>query len=132
METNHFGLCLAQLRRKNQLRQKQVAFDAGLDPSYLAALENGRRIPPRPNMMIKLVSAVKATSNEEKELRRAAMLSFIARELSDCTELISGASAAMTILELSSVLSQEELQALVTLVEGYRFRVYAQGRKVMN
>lgn len=131
METNYFGVQLAKLRRKNKLKQKQVAYEAAMDPSYVAALENGRRFPPRKSLMTRLAKAVKANEQEERELLRAAMLSEIARELKEYTEQLAGAELAMEILELSSVLSANEIQALSTLVEGYRFRAYVHGRSEM-
>lgn len=131
METNYFGMHLAKLRRKNKLKQKQVAYEAAMDPSYVAALENGRRFPPRKSLMTSLARAVKANEQEEVELLRAAMLSEIARGVEEYAENFAGAELAMEILELSSVLSPNEIQALSTLVEGYRFRAYVQGRNEM-
>lgn len=131
METNYFGLCLAQLRRKKKLRQKQVANEAGVDSSYWAAVENGRRLPPRPRVMTKLVKAVKANDLEERELNRAAMLSQLAIELKERIDFFASAPLALTILELSAALSEGEIEALSTLVEGYRFRSYIPGRENM-
>ena len=131
METNYFGIFLAELRRKNKLKQKQVAYEAGIDPSYVAALENGRRPPPRQNLVQKLANAVKADEWDEKELGRTAMLSQLARPLDENAEFFSGAPTALAILELSSVLSERELQAISTLIDSFRYRTYAQGRNKM-
>ena len=131
METNYFGIQLAKIRRKNKLRQKQVAYEAAMDPSYIAALENGRRFPPRKSLMTNLARAIKANEQDELELLRTAMLSEIARGIEEYAKNFPGAELAMEILELSSVLSINEIQALATLVEGYRFRAYIQGRNEM-
>lgn len=131
MDTNYFGICLAQLRREKKLKQKQVAFEAGVDPSYVAALENGRRVPPRLDGLTKLAKAINANEHEEKELQRSARLSLLAKEIDACAEYFAGAEVAMVILELSSVMSPKEIQAIGTLVDGYRYRLHVQGRVEM-
>jgi transcriptional regulator with XRE-family HTH domain len=128
MDTNYFGNYLAKLRREKKLKQKQVAYEAGVDPSYVAALENGRRVPPRHDGVIKLAKAVNANDQETKDLERSARLSQLAKEIDACAEHFSGATVAMAILELSSVMSQSEIHALATLVDGYRYRAKVQGR----
>jgi transcriptional regulator with XRE-family HTH domain len=122
---------LAQLRRKKKLKQKQVAYEASMDPSYVAALENGRRAPPRQSMMANIGRALNANEQEVVELRRAAMLSEMARELNERAEYFVGAPVAMAILEMSSIMSPGEIQAIATLIDGYRFRSHAQGRTDM-
>ncbi len=122
---------MAQLRRKNKLRQKQVAHEAQIDPSYLTALENGRRIPPRQKMLTNLVRALKATSLEETELKRTAALSELATKLEEKIELVAGASVVMTVLELVHVMSETEIKALEVLVDVFRDRIYYKGRKEM-
>ena len=131
METNYFGIFLAKLRRKNKMRQKQVAYEAAMDPSYIAALESGRRFPPRRNMMVNLAKALQASEQEELEMFRAARLSEIAKGFKKHSDNFAGAQLAMEILELSSAMSLAEIQALTTLVDVYRFRAYAQGRQDM-
>lgn len=122
---------MAQLRRNKKLKQKQVAFEAGIDSSYWAAIENGRRLPPRQRVLVKVIKAVKASAQEEKELSRAAMLTQIAKGLNERIDYFAGAPLALAILELSSVLSPGEIEAISTLIEGYRFRAHAQGRTYM-
>lgn len=131
METNYFGICLAQLRREKKLKQKQVAFEAGVDPSYVAALENGRRIPPRLDGLRKIAKAINANEQEENELYRTARLSLLAKEIHACAEHFEGAAVAMDILVMSSVMSPKEVEAIGTLIEGYRYRLHIQGRVEM-
>ncbi len=62
------------LRRSRRLRQNEVAASAGLDPSYVASLEAGRRKPPREDIMERLLCALQATPDERDEMKRLAAL----------------------------------------------------------
>lgn len=131
MHTNYFGRCIAEMRRKRNLRQKQVAAEASLDPSYLAALETGRRVPPREAVIGRIAAALAASAHDVEELKHAARLSRVSRALGDEAADLPGASLAVTLLELSQVLSEEEFTAIQTLIEGYRYRQFLQWRSDM-
>lgn len=73
-----FGACLLKLRNRRKLSQKYVALSAGMDQSYLAGLEAGRRPPPRDKQLVRLVSALSATPEEIQELREARVLTRMA------------------------------------------------------
>lgn len=126
-----FAECLGKLRRAKKMRQKEAAISAQLDPSYWAALENGRRIPPRAEVMTQILDALEATDAERSELVRAAALSLVQRAIDEHGSEFPGCAAAMKLLEISTVLSKEELSALDTLVEGYRYRTFLQRRGAM-
>lgn len=70
-----FGICLFELRRRRNLSQKSMAILAGMDQSYLAGLEVGRRPPPKEKQLLRLIQALQATSIEEQELRVAHAIS---------------------------------------------------------
>ncbi len=131
MDSNYFGLYLAALRRKRRLRQKQVAAASNLDPSYVAALENGRRVPPREDVMTKLFEALNLSEAEKEELHRTAVLSEIGRTMLQHADELEGINTALTVLEISAHLSHEELKAVETLIEGYRYRTHVQGGTTM-
>lgn len=131
MDSNYFGFCLADLRRKRRLRQKQVAAASDLDCSYIAALENGRRVPPRDGVMTRLSEALGLSDAEKSELRRTAVLSEIGRAMLQHADELTGINAALSILEISAYLSEEELRAIETLMDGYRYRAHVQGGKAM-
>lgn len=76
-----FGHSLADLRRKRGLSQKRVALDAGLDQSYLAGMERGRRAPPRGPILERIFRALDATEEERRSVRRAHALNKLTREL---------------------------------------------------
>ena len=78
-----FAKQLAGMRRVKNLSQKKVALDAGLDQSYLAGVERGRRPPPRLEILERLCAALGATENERRSLRRSAALTRLARDLDD-------------------------------------------------
>lgn len=131
MESNFFGPYLATLRRKRCLRQKQVAADSNLDPSYVAALENGRRMPPRKEVMTRLFQALNLSDLEKYELSRLAVLSEVGRAMRQHSDKLAGIDAALSVLEISAYLSPEELNAIETLIEGYRYRAHVHGGKTM-
>lgn len=122
MDWNHFGRGLGGLRRKYGLLQKQVAGNSGFAPSYIAALEGGRRPPPPEEALKKIVKAIGASEQEEERLLRASKLTDIARVIANYTNDFPGAGAAISLLEISSEMTPVEVDALKTLVEGYRFR----------
>ncbi len=122
MDWNYFGRGLGSLRRKYGWLQKEVAYKSGFAPSYIAALEGGRRPPPPLETFHKIVEAVGATELEEAQLQRAAKLSEIARVIANHSNVFPGASAALSLLEVSPEMTTDEVDALRTLVDGYRFR----------
>lgn len=90
-----FGACLSRLRRHRQLSQKALAITAGMDQSYLAGLEGGRRPPPRDRQLQRLMVALQATPEEEQELREARAI-FHLRHVAD--ELSPGRGKAIAAL----------------------------------
>lgn len=74
-KTGGFGGCLLGLRRSRNLSQKALSILAGMDQSYLAGLEAGRRAPPREKQFSRLISALETSESEEQELRAALAVS---------------------------------------------------------
>lgn len=115
METS-FAEYLFQLRHRSKKLQKTVAYAAGLDPSYVASLERGRRDPPRREVLEKLCDVLAATSAEREQLYRAALASRIRKvwaESSGDNELAElFAKLAMTL----PMLTLAERAAIETLV----------------
>jgi len=66
-----FGSCLVNIRNSRNLSQKALAILAGMDQSYLAGLETGRRAPPKEKQIIRLIEALHASPEEAQELRDA-------------------------------------------------------------
>ena len=122
MDWNHFGRNLGDLRRKYGLLQKQVASKSGYAPSYIAALEGGRRPPPPAVTLRKIINAMGASEEDEGRLIRASKLTEIARVMANYANDFPGAAAAISLLEVSFEMTSVEIDALRILVEGYRFR----------
>lgn len=119
---------LIAARRLAGLLQKAVASDAGLDQSYVCALERGRRQVPSAEVVETLGRAMKLGDDDRRELRWAAahdrVLAALAGEgLAAHAALVSAAlraahylgTAELTGLErqiLRSVQSKQHLLAL--------------------
>lgn len=69
-----FGHCLFDIRQAHGLSQKAVALDTGMDQSYLAGLETGRRPPPRDKQLHRLFAAIQMTDMEKCILQKARAL----------------------------------------------------------
>jgi transcriptional regulator with XRE-family HTH domain len=75
IRSGSFGSRLLELREIRNLSQKAVSILAGMDQSYVAGLEAGRRPPPREKQLARLIYALQATKTEERELREAHVFS---------------------------------------------------------
>lgn len=74
-----FPEILVALRKARGLSQKALAISAGMDQSYVAGLENGRRPPPRDRQIARLAQALHATPEERARLREAKTAALLAR-----------------------------------------------------
>ncbi len=66
-----FGTCLLEIRRQRAMSQKELALLANMDQSYVSGLEAGRRALPREKQLVRLIQALRATPEEEQDLRVA-------------------------------------------------------------
>lgn len=82
-QARDFGECLHEIRDRHELSQKAVSLLAGMDQSYLAGLEAGRRPPPREKQLLRLIKALRATPDEERELREAHAISRLVGVVGD-------------------------------------------------
>lgn len=78
-----FANMLHFARRRSGVSQKDAALVSGMDRSYLAALENGRRSPPGLAALHRLLDAIRAPQAERAKIIYAA---FCTR----CTDELSG------------------------------------------
>lgn len=116
---NDFGACLLRLRLSRKLSQKAVALEAGMDQSYLAGLEAGRRSLPREKQLLRLANALQVTDQECQELREARAFSKLT---SLVEELGHERGAALTsVVSALKRLSADEikiLEQMAFLLEG--------------
>jgi len=74
-----FPEILVALRKARGLSQKALAISAGMDQSYVAGLENGRRPPPRDRQIARLAQALQASPEERTRLLEAKTAALLAR-----------------------------------------------------
>lgn len=73
---NPFAISLQSLRRTRRMRQKALARALGVDASYLCAIENGRKLPPRnADFFSRLQTSLDLSEEEVTSLRDAGVLS---------------------------------------------------------
>jgi transcriptional regulator with XRE-family HTH domain len=109
---------LFELRRSRRLLQKQVAFSSGIDPSYLAGLERGHRNPPKASVLNRILVALDASESERAEVERAATIVKVLRTMQDDDAGIPGARTLARLALALPELSENELEALETLIDG--------------
>jgi transcriptional regulator with XRE-family HTH domain len=78
-DQNCFGSVILHIRQSHRLMRKQVAIEAKMDPSYLTALERGRRSPPPPRTLDRLIGALNANDAEQRAIRESAAVARISR-----------------------------------------------------
>ena len=116
-----FGECLARLRKKRGQSQKFVAIQAGIDASYLAGIEHGRRPPPRQPVFERILAALSVTSEERQELKTAIVIARLARIAAAEMEPAYGQSL-IRIACAMRFCSIDELKALEVIAQGFKHR----------
>lgn len=66
-----FALLLRQLRLSRGLKQKDLAYQLGYEPSYLSALERSEKGPPRQDFIVRLVRGLNLSEPEQTNLAQA-------------------------------------------------------------
>jgi transcriptional regulator with XRE-family HTH domain len=115
-----YGPLLKSMRLTRQKNQKELALALGIDQSYLAALESGRRKPPKEPLFGQLLAALAATTDERSMLTDA----------SEYYELRRGArrlkrddrDSIVKLIELLPQLGPEEMRALYEHADGLLLR----------
>lgn len=89
---------------------------AGLDPSYVAGLENGRRDPPRQEILDRLCEALALKPIERDRLQRAALASRLKKVWSETSGAPGLANLLAKLAMALPVLNAAERTAIKTLV----------------
>lgn len=66
---------LQDLRRSRQMRQKEMAFLLEIDVTYLSAIENGRKSPPKIVFFERLAAKLDLNNDEARQLYLAVQYS---------------------------------------------------------
>lgn len=127
MESDHqainniFGYQLSQLRKKHGRSQKFVAIEAKLDASYLAAVEHGRRPPPKQPVIDRLLSVLSATTEERLKISSSVGMDKLARIATTELEPEYGYRLIRIAAAMQSC-SREELIAIEVILQGFHHR----------
>lgn len=70
-----FSRFLKALRTQRGLRQKEIAYQLGYEPSYISALERSEKGPPKEDFIRRLIKGLSLDENEQAKLLNALKLS---------------------------------------------------------
>lgn len=111
-----FANMLHFARRRSGVSQKDAAFASGMDRSYLAALENGRRSPPGLAALHRILDAIHATQAERARIIYAAFCTRCNEEL--CSLLPAGRAEPLKELLFEIVRTDgEEVELLADIAK---------------
>ena len=114
---NRFGRVIFQLRIKRRVLQKVIAGRCGIDASYLASIERGRRRPPPDPLVDKLLQALGADEREKNWAREAAALDRLIPLIEAAERDIRGAGVFSRVLQSLPYLNDRQLDALDALIQ---------------
>jgi transcriptional regulator with XRE-family HTH domain len=60
-----FGCYLESLRRNRRLKQKDIAEMIGVNPSYISAMESGKKGPPSDDLIRSLAESLNLSTSED-------------------------------------------------------------------
>jgi transcriptional regulator with XRE-family HTH domain len=103
-------------RQQRGLSQKTVAVAAELNQSTLCAFEKGRRLPPGPDVMSRLVSALGMGPEEAEQLSWAARHDQLINQLSEL-RLQDAAMLVSAAVRSARLLAPEEATGLLEQME---------------
>ncbi|MCW5300340.1 XRE family transcriptional regulator [Herbaspirillum lusitanum] len=113
-----FGSCLMKLRHSRRLLQKDLAKKAEIDNTYLALLERGRRAPPRPIVMQRIIDALEASDEEIALLKRMGRITRLVNAIEE-HEDAEGALILIKIAHQISSLHVSDLERFQREIEGF-------------
>jgi len=113
--STRFGPQLLHFRLRTRALQKQIALTAGIDGSYLAALERGRRPPPTSEVIERLSESLALVGVDRAVLRDAAAADRLMATILDVEPDLRGAGVLVEFLKALPALSSAEIDALISL-----------------
>ncbi|MHB2168306.1 helix-turn-helix domain-containing protein [Alsobacter sp. R-9] len=113
-----FGARLRQLRAERGVSLKEMAEEIGVSPTYLSALEHGRRGRPNWGFVQRVIQYFNVIWDDAEELQRLADVSH-PRIVIDTAGLSPRATLLANRLARGiGTLSADEIEALLALLEG--------------
>lgn len=103
------------MRVARRLARKTVAAEAGIDVSYLAALERGSRNPPSPEKLEKILNCLGAQGKEREYLQAAALFSRVTNQ--DLQDAPAYLRDAVEIVKAIQQLTAPDIQLAKMLVQ---------------
>ena len=114
MDLNDLAIALSATRRSKRIKQGILARAAGVDQSYLAALETGRRRTPSKKILEKLCVALKTTDPERQRIFKLAAIGELAdflRARANVPEM----KALQELAELMPMMRQGQIDQIVAI-----------------
>lgn len=111
-----FGTVVFHSRVRKHLPQKTIAGRAGIDSSYLASIERGRRPPPRRQIVDRIVAALEMSDAEKSKAIAAAALDRLEPAILEAEEDIPGAAVLARLCSVLPYLSQSKLAVLTDVI----------------
>lgn len=115
--SSRFGALIFQARIRKRISQKSVALMAGIDASYLASVERGRRPPPRKHIANKVLAALGVSPANQAIAIEAAVLDRLMPAIQDAEHDVRGAATLASLCSALPRLSEEKLKVLSELIE---------------
>jgi len=109
------AFCIARVQRN--LLQVEAARRVGMDQSYLAAIEKGRRKTPSYPLFQGLMVAIQPTAAEERRLAHFAAVDGLIESLDEDVPAEHPSNALRGILNQMANLGDVEMRCVATLVD---------------
>lgn len=126
--SSRFGSLIFQARIRKRISQKSVALTAGIDASYLASVERGRRPPPRKKIARKVLAALALSPADEAIALEAAALDRLMPAIQDAEQDIRGAATLASLCNALPHLNEEKLSVLSVLIDTLADRQEKEGQ----
>jgi transcriptional regulator with XRE-family HTH domain len=120
--SSRFGSLIAQARLRKRIPQKLVALAAGIDPSYLAAVERGRRPPPKSELVNKVLAALQLSAADRVTFIEAAALDRLMPAIQALEQDVRGAGTLERLCSALPYLTEAQLEALGALIDAISTR----------
>jgi HTH-type transcriptional regulator, competence development regulator len=113
---SRFGTVVFHSRASKHLPQKTIAGRAGIDSSYLASIERGRRPPPQRQIVDRILAALEMSDAERATAIAAAALDRLEPAIRDAEGDLPGAAVLVRLCSALPHLSHSKLTVLADVI----------------